>query len=264
LTGDGGDDIFLGYPFFAHAWMAEKLARRLPDFAAPMWRALRGIVPGVGPVRRARSFLDYATGGLGPYAQAHDGFPYFQSRGILGERLAGLQPPERRLPASIESARHLLEEVFQSHRRLHFTSEFMPKVDGGAMYYALEARAPFLDQKLWEFGATLPPEIRLHGGTLKAVLREIARRRVSTEVAVRRKQGFTVPVERWLANHWSGLLDRLRGDTILERDGWVRRGALRVPLQAALNRGLVPVQLWRLLVLEGWLEKNSQHAAHAA
>jgi asparagine synthase (glutamine-hydrolysing) len=136
----------------------------------------------------------------------------------------------------------------------------MPKVDGATMYYALEARAPFLDQKIWEFAAALPPEVRFHGNRLKAVLREIARRRVGPEVAFRKKQGFTVPVERWLADRWSAMLDRLGEDTILERDGWVRPGSLREPLREALAARWVPVQLWRLLVLEHWMEKNGSGA----
>jgi asparagine synthase (glutamine-hydrolysing) len=256
LTGDGGDDIFLGYPFFRHAWMAQKLANRLPGFAAPAWRALRSAVPRVGPAKRVRNFLDYATGGLGAFAGVHDGLPYFEGRMIPGERLKGRQLAQRQIAPSPESARRMLRDVFQHHKRLHFTSEFMPKVDGATMHYALEARAPFLDHKMWEFAAALPPEVRLRGGILKAVLREIVRRRVGLDVAFRKKQGFTVPVERWLAERWSGLLDRLRGGTILEREGWIRPGSLNAPLDQAVRNNLVPVQLWRLLVLELWMERN--------
>jgi len=54
---------------------------------------------------------------------------------------------------------------------MHFLSEFLPKVDSGTMHYSLEARSPFLDQKIWEFGAALPANISLREGRLKAVLR---------------------------------------------------------------------------------------------
>jgi asparagine synthase (glutamine-hydrolysing) len=135
------------------------------------------------------------------------------------------------------------------------------------MHYALEARAPFLDQKIWEYAAALPAQVRFHGGNLKAVLREIVRRRVGSDVAFREKQGFTVPVERWLAERWSGMLDGLRQGTALERHGWVRRGSLEAPLRDALRRRWIPVQLWRLLVLDHWLKRNRAPAfedLHAA
>jgi asparagine synthase (glutamine-hydrolysing) len=263
LTGDGGDDVFLGYPFFHNAWLAERLARHLPDAAPAIWRSVRGIVPSGGPARQFRSYLDYATGGLGAYAMAHDGLPYFERHSLLGERLSGRELAQRRIPPSLESARTLLSGVFGYHRRMHFLSEFMPKVDGGTMYYAIEARAPFLDHKIWEFAAALPPAVRFHGGRLKAVLREIARRRVGPEVAFRKKQGFTVPVETWLAGRWSGLLGRLRESTLLEDEGWIRRGSLEAPLRDALARHWVPAQLWRLLVFERWLEKESSAREYA-
>jgi asparagine synthase (glutamine-hydrolysing) len=260
LTGDGGDDVFLGYPFFRHVWMAQKLARRLPAPAAAIWNHAGFVVPGHGPLKRAKNFLDYSTGGLGPYLRAHDGLPYYGERGILGEPLASRELAQRQIPASLASARRLLWEFFTYHRNQHFVSEFMVKVDGGTMHYALEARAPFLDQKIWEYAAALPAEVRFHGGKLKAVLREIVRRRVGADVAFREKQGFTVPVERWLAERWSGMLERLRHGTALERDGWVRTGSLAAPLGDALRQRWVPVQLWRLLVLEHWLEKNQARA----
>ncbi len=257
LTGDGGDDVFFGYPFFRHMRMAQSVARALPEAAPAVWRSVRNLLPSAGPVRRAKSFLNYATGGIGAYARAHDGCPYYERLSLFGERLAGRSNAYREVPDSFESARRLLSDVFAYHRRTHFTSEFMPKVDGGTMYFGIEARAPFLDQKMWEFAAALPQDIRFHGGRLKAVLREIVRRHIGAETAFRKKQGFTVPVERWLADRWSGLLDDLRGDSILEKEGWVRRGALAKPIQDAMNRRWVPEQIWRLLVLEHWLAKNS-------
>ncbi|HUI82007.1 MAG TPA: asparagine synthase (glutamine-hydrolyzing) [Bryobacteraceae bacterium] len=263
LTGDGGDDVFLGYPFFMNAWNAQRAARSLPKAAAAAWQLTRGLIPRRGPAARARNFLDYATGGLGAYIRAHNGLPYFEQRAMLGNRLDGRQLPLRQIAASPEAGRRLLSDVFQYHRSIHFTSEFMPKVDGSTMYYGMEARAPLLDQQIWEFAAALPVEVRFHGGALKAVLREIARKRIGPEIARREKQGFTVPNERWLAERWSGMLDRLRGETLLERQGWIAPGALDEPLREALQRCWVPVQLWHLLVLEHWLEKDAS-ARHRA
>jgi asparagine synthase (glutamine-hydrolysing) len=261
LTGDGGDDVFFGYPFFRNAWMAQRIALRLPSVAAMAWNKAGFVIPRYGPLRGATSFLSYATGGLGPFVRAHDGLPYYREHGILGELLAGRELTQRQLPPSLASARQLLWEFFSYHRKQHFVSEFMVKVDGGTMHYALEARAPFLDQKIWEYAAALPAAVRFHGGNLKAVLREIVRRRVGPDVAFREKQGFTVPVERWLAERWSGMLDGLRQGTILERDGWVRKGSLEEPLRNSLRRRWIPVQLWRLLVLNHWLGKNRPQAS---
>ncbi len=261
LTGDGGDDVYLGYPFFNYAVACERAARAIPQPLAPLVRGLANLLPDSGRSKRLRSAMSYATGGIGSWMQRHEGLPYLESRGILGEKLAGLRYDWREIPPSAASARRLFRDVFESHRELHFTSEFMPKVDGATMHYALEARAPFLDQKMWEFAATLSPEVRLQGGVLKAVLRKIAGKHLNRETAQRPKQGFVVPVERWLATRWSAMLDRLQGGTLLEREGWIAPGSLSAPIQEAKRKGEVPLQIWRLLVLESWMEKQPRPAS---
>jgi asparagine synthase (glutamine-hydrolysing) len=262
LTGDGGDDVFLGYSFHRDCLRAQRLARALPGFAGPLWRAVRPIADRISPLRRPGHFFDYATGGLGAVARAHNGLPGYA--GLLGERLKGMNLPQRNLPLSTQSARNLVADLLDYQQRMWFVSEFMTKVDGGAMYHGLEARSPFLDHKLWEFAARLSPDLRLRGGVLKAILREIVRRRVSPEVAVRRKQGFTIPVEKWLTGHWSEALDGLQDQSLLEREGWLRPGALRAFVQRSRIAGRAPTQLWFLVVLEHWLRANSSSLLPAA
>jgi len=259
LTGDGGDDVFLGYPFFLNAWRAQQVAARTPKFAPEIWRRMRGMVPETGFLKRAHSFANYTMGGLGPYNRVRTGLPYFEKRSLLGERLQGLKLPQRDMPESLDSARNLLDEVFQYHRRTHFASEYIPKVDASTMYYALESRAPFLDHTLWEFASALSPEIRFQGGRLKAVLREIVRRRIGSSTASRSKQGFRVPVEKWLAGPWRKDLEVLQSGTLVEREGYIRGPALRAEIDSAIAAGGASDQLWYIAVLERWL--HSQQAS---
>lgn len=256
LTGDGGDDVFLGYPFLRNAWMAQRFARAIPSMLARTWPALRPAIPAFGPLRRVRSFLDYSTFGLGGHARAHNGLPWFESRSLLGDRLAGLRLHTREIETSFLSARRLLSDVLEFHWKMHFTSEFMPKIDGGTMYHGIEARSPLLDHTIWEFASSLPFPLRFEGGQSKAILREIVRRRVGEVVATRRKQGFTVPVDRLLAGPWRGALDRLSGPTLLEEEGWIQPGRLGGILKQTKVKGSVPLQLWNLLVLELWLHRR--------
>src|SRR5215471_17237519 len=146
--------------------------------------------------------MDYATGGLGAVARARDGWPLYQQNGMLGERLRYRHVPQREIASSHSSAVRLLEEFLRYDRVTRFTGEYLPKVDGTTMHHSIEARSPFLDHKLWEFAATLPFDLRLRGGKLKAILRELARRHVGERVAVGRKRGFGIPVARWLAGKW--------------------------------------------------------------
>lgn len=264
LTGDGGDDVFLGYSFHHDYLRAQRLARALPGFAGPVWRSVRPLVHAIPPLRRPKHFLDYATGGLGAVSRAHNGLPFFHSRNMLGDRLSGRDLPQRHIPLSAAAARNLLSEFLDYQQRMWFVAEFMTKVDGATMYHGLEARSPFLDHKLWEFAARLSPQLRLRGGVLKAILREIVSRRISPAIASRKKQGFTIPVERWLLNHWSEALDGIGEGCVLEREGWIRPGALQACIAEASQHQSAPRQLWFLVVLEHWMRKQSGQALRAS
>ncbi len=253
LTGDGGDDVFLGYPEHKRFWLAQQLARRIPRSAAASWYAARPGKPRNGFLRRAVHFADYTTGGLGAVANAHDGLPFYDRYGMRGDRLAAAAVEQRAIPWSHASARNLLPEFLDYDRRTRFVGEYMTKVDGATMHYALEARSPFLDHRLWNFAASLPFNIRLRNGELKAVLRECVRRHVGENVARARKRGFTVPVQRWLAGQWRPALEQALDRSLLEQEGYIRTDVLRSHLQQWAEKGAMPTQLWYLYVLETWL-----------
>jgi asparagine synthase (glutamine-hydrolysing) len=256
LTGDGGDDVFLGYPEHRHLWLAERLALSLPRTATDLWQTSRRRFPRHGQFRRLASLLDYSSGGLGAVTNAHDGLPAYEQRGVLGERLTHSTVDQRRIEWSPNSARQVLSEYLDYDRHTRFVSEFLTKVDGATMHFGLEARSPFFDQELWEFAAALPFPVRLRHGKLKAVLRELARRRIGERVAAGKKRGFTIPVERWLTGKWHArVADTLR-DSILERDGWIQGGPTLKWLKESTLTGRAPKQLWYLFVLESWLRNE--------
>jgi asparagine synthase (glutamine-hydrolysing) len=253
LTGDGGDDVFLGYPRHRHLLQAQALARMVPPQASAWWHAARGAFERHAPLRRAVHFLDYATGGLGAFIDAHDGLPTYHRKGLLGERLRGVTVEQRHIPWSVASGRRVLSEYLEHDRRTQFVAEYLTKVDGAAMHHGLEARSPFLDQDLWEFASTLPFAIRLRGGRLKAVLRELARRRIGHRMAAGPKRGFSIPVERWIVGRWLPQAEDMLRSSRLAADGWVRSEGVLAELAASARRGAGCLQLWYLFVLEAWM-----------
>ena len=257
LTGDGGDDVFLGYPYHRNFFAAQRLAARLAPGLAGAWPQMRQILPPVGLARRARHFVDYATGGLGAVIQVHDGLPLYHAANLLGPRLDGVTVPQRGTSLSQQSARNLLEDFLLYDWRTTLTGEYMTKVDGATMYYALEARSPFLDHVLWDYAGTLPFELRLHNGELKSVLREIVRRRVGENIAGRVKRGFEIPVSRWLANEWGPQFLELFHESVLAEQGFLQSQPSIDLWKRTSPKGKVPVQLWRLFVLENWMRSAS-------
>ncbi len=253
LTGDGGDDVFLGYEGHLHFKTAARVARTLPEEAARWWLAARDTFPRAALLRRAASFMDYVAGGIGGVTRARDGLQMYVRIGALGERLAGARVAQLEIPLSPESGRNLLADFLNYDRRTRFEGEYLPKVNGATMHHSIEARSPFLDQRLWEFAAQLPFDVRLHKGRLKAILRELARRHIGERVASGRKRGFQIPVQRWIANRWRPEVEESLRDGLLEREGWLRGRPLVEELARAARAGFAPNQLWYAYILEQWL-----------
>ena len=200
--------------------------------------------------------MDLATGGLGGVTTVHDGLPVYQQTGMLGARFRDARIDQRSIPWSTLSARSLLTEFLRYDRKMRFVGEYLTKVDGGTMHHSLEARSPFLDHKLWEFAAALPYHLRLRGGKSKAILRELARRRIGEDVARGPKRGFHIPVRRWIVERWHDRVKDSFRDSMLDKEGWINAGAVLAQLQEAKLRGIAPNQLWYLFVLESWLRNE--------
>ena len=256
LTGDGGDDVFLGYARHRMMRRIERIARVLPGFATDAWRVLRRSVPQRGILHRAAHGIDYAVGGLGGFVSATPGLPALRDSGLLGPRLRDAIVPGREIEWRVDSARRLLEEYLAYDWRHQFVSEYLAKVDGATMHYALEARSPFLDTDLWEYAGSLRPDVRMHGGSLKAILRAMARRNISERVARGVKRGFSIPVEEWLAGPWSDHARELFDNSLAEANGWIDGRAAIRELESARAKGDAPTRLWYLVVLESWLRRE--------
>lgn len=260
LTGDGGDDIFLGYPRFRSLQIAERFARLAPRGATRAWRQLRDALPAELARSRPAHFLDFALGGVSAVQFAQNRIAQFVDRGIAGERLVEADRCRRRAEWSVEAGRRLLDDFLEVHQQTVFTGQYLPKIDCASMHFGIEARSPLLDQQLWEYAATLPYELRLHKGTLKAILREIVRRRVNRETAYREKLGFTIPVERWMSGPWKRAVLEAFENSSLEEEGWIRRAGIErymndLPAGAAASK-----QIWHLWVLELWMKAQSRRA----
>jgi len=253
LTGEGGDDAFLGYLRHRHLWLASKLSQILPSSVKKGWLASRSACPQLGPLRRVAALFDYATGGLPAYLDYSRGLSLHNVSGFAGDRLLNSSFDRARIPWSFEAGPRALADFIEYERHTRFVGEYMMKVDGATMHYGLEARSPFLDQAFWEFACSLPFDLRLHRGRLKAILRELARRRIGREVSKRRKKGFGVPVQRWITGRWRTQVESMLHESILAEEGWIDSCSAVAQLNLAARMGWAPDQLWYVFVLESWL-----------
>jgi asparagine synthase (glutamine-hydrolysing) len=126
-------------------------------------------------------------------------------------------------------------------------------VDRTSMAFSLESRPPFLDRRVAEFCAALPPELKIRQHRIRYLERLLARKYLPPEVARRRKQGFGLPLGYWFKGALGELTTALFHDSSLVQDGYFSRGGLLSILDEHRQQGIDHShRLWMLLNLEMW------------
>jgi asparagine synthase (glutamine-hydrolysing) len=122
-----------------------------------------------------------------------------------------------------------------------------------AMACSLEGRVPLLDPELIELAFRLPPDLKLHGGETKPLLKRVAARHVPRECVYRPKQGFSIPIKNWLDGELRPLVDDLLGSERIRREGLFQVETVE-RLRREHSAGLANHShvLWSLLVFEDW------------
>ena len=269
LGGDGGDELFAGYPMYQ--------GHRYAQIYSKVPRAIRRLLiePGINllPVKtdnlsfdfKARRFIAGADQDL--VARHHIWFGSFtpdEQKELLTDDVRRASSDDvyreaRRMLSEDCDADNMLECAQSLDTRLYLAEDILTKVDRASMAVSLEVRAPFLDPRVGEYAASLPADYKLRGGTTKYILKKAVRELLPPFVTKRGKKGFGVPVAEWIKGRLKPLTcdmlspERLRAHGLFNADYVMR-------LQDEHERGVANHRklLWTLLMFELWHESFVQ------
>lgn len=215
LTGDGGDEMFGGYTIYeriADAQQKKMFGIMLHYLMKiPFVRAKYDYtkIPFVYRVA-SESFLSATKTqtGSGQYFEILDRLL------ICKEHDSYLDPIEDRYREKDWVYRRMLLDM-----DTYLPGDILCKVDRAGMKYSLEARCPFLDKDVMEFSLGLPLEYKMKNGELKRILKEITYNYIPKKLMDRPKQGFGVPIERWLRNELREELLAYTDSVFLKKQG---------------------------------------------
>jgi asparagine synthase (glutamine-hydrolysing) len=273
LTGEGGDELFAGYPTYLghrHAGIAEHLPGPLAQAALALARRFRPRHHHVTIAHLIERFLGARR--LPPFERHLAWFGTARP----DEALALLAPELRAAAgaaAPLAHARRLEESLLEldliepghaapltAYQLLDFetylSGDLLTKVDRCTMAHGVESRAPFLRASLVELALGLPDDARLRGTKGKWALREAARDLLPAELLAQRKKGFSPPFSAWARGPLRGLVVDALGDARVAAAGVLDPAAvrrlLRDHLEGREDRGRM---LWALLSLQSWAER---------
>jgi len=263
LNGDGGDESFAGYQRYS----SNLLAARLEALPAGL-RSGIGALASVGGApadpralqSRVRRFAGRLAGGreqryldqvcvFGAVERAALYTPGFVAQIAPSAAEQVLLGPWREA-----SGAALLDQLLEVDASVYLPGDLLAKIDVATMAFSLEARSPLLDHELMELAASIPPELKARGAQRKIVLRDALRGWIPDEVLDGRKQGFELPVSRWLRGELAPFAREVLLDRASTGRGWTRPDAVEALLEehrAGADHGR---RIWSLLALELWAQ----------
>jgi asparagine synthase (glutamine-hydrolysing) len=255
LSGDGGDELFGGYPRYVESRMLFRLpARRL--LAKALRRANLGLVAKVArrvPGRLAARVTEKRLGALAPVLEAGTASDcysaYFYQPDRAGELLKAPSDISRELGRSAFGGPRYLAAVSAADFENYLGEEVLTKVDRAAMAASLETRAPFLDVGMIEFAFTLPDEVKVRNGVLKWPLRALLKRRLPQLADWQTKMGFSVPLAAWLRGPVKPWAEEVLHDPspLLDQDA-----VLQLWREHQAGGFDWSTRLWRVLMFKAW------------
>jgi len=260
LGGDGGDELFAGYPTFPAHRLAQlyrlvppvlrdhlirPLAQRLPvstdnfSFDFKVKQFLRGAALPSGI--RNQTWL----GSFTP-AEQQELIPGIADQGDYEDILAAEKSCD-----STDSVNRLI----YLYCKFYLQDDILAKVDRATMACSLEARAPFLDYTFVEFANAIPSQLKLHGLTTKYILKKALRTKLPPQIASRPKKGFGIPIAKWFRKDLRELLLDTFSEPRMKQQGIFNyRTVTRLineHLQGAKDNRK---QLWTLLMFQQWFD----------
>ncbi len=267
LGGDGGDELFAGYPtFLGHSWLS-RLDRPSLGWLKSLFTAMVSRLP--------VSFSNYGPEFL--LKQFVRGFGHETE--IANQIWLGPFPPfeQQRLFRNPENflldTENVFENIFSFIRKgsetnrtnrllsyyfhFYFAEDILAKVDRASMAHSLEVRSPFLDKDFMEYAASLSPQLKLKGFCTKFIFKKAMKNILPEVIIRRRKQGFCMPLGHWFRRELKDpLMDALSVNRIkssgLFNVGFVQR-LMETHLSGQKNNWK---QLWSLFVFQSWCDRH--------
>ena len=263
LGGDGGDELFAGYPMH-QAQRIAAYARLVPKpMRFMLERSLRAVPVSHGNFSLGFKALTFLKGaGHGPplnHVLWMSSFARTAQLGLLTEEVwrelgRDFDPFAQIQQIWRESAgAPLLARATHLDARTYLPDDILTKVDRASMQVALEVRAPLLSRAVVEFAFSLPDEFRMQGFSGKRILRDAVREWLPREILKRPKKGFGIPVAAWINGPLRELVDDVLApqslrDAGLFRPDYVARMLREHRAGSADHRK----PLWTLFVFELW------------
>ncbi len=249
LSGDGGDELFMGYG--AYNWAQRLSASYIPWVGKPAAWMLR-----YGPHkyrRAARMFENPGDDKLRSHIFSQEQY-LFSRREVKQMLIAPWQCNFTLDEHSPHPGFEPAEEQALFDMKYYLPDDLLVKVDRASMHFGLETRVPLLDHRIVEKALNIHQNLKMHRGQSKWILKELLYSYAPKELFDRPKRGFAIPLQQWLGHELKDFtMDYLNPDAV-KKGGLLDSHATEKLLHAYYGKkqDYLYNRVWQLLVLQKW------------
>ena len=247
LSGDGGDESFLGYNHFEWLkkvsliykipYLLRKIIQKLFPFN---WLGKRGeSIKNIVGYKSLSKFIQHIFTGFDPIT--------------LDKRQSWFKPYQKYLQLATVS----LQKAADLNIRLWLEGDSNVKVDRASMAYSVEVRSPFLDYRVVEYARSLPVHFRYKGNIRKRILRDILTEYIPEKMFNQPKKGFAVPLDKWTKNELKNeILHYLEKNKLIQIPNLNIAKVNRIIKEHYSDKADYSMYIWRIYVLSKWMQLN--------
>jgi asparagine synthase (glutamine-hydrolysing) len=278
LSGDGGDELFLGYPryamihkvwrainmlpLFARLWLS-RLCERTPEQAIAILRyplTPLFVSQGIRPRNIGHWFKT-----VGSCLSCHDVKQFYE--GVVSNVKAPVEEFLIGIPRCVQDVETLSDGPFSDYQMMslkdltqYLPDDILVKVDRATMAVSLEARVPLLDHRVVEFAARIPVAMKIKNGKTKHLLRRVLDRYVPNAILERPKQGFGVPLEYWFKTALRDWVETTLSEKRTKESGFLDPARVQLIVRQHMEgERNWDYCIWNLVMFQSWLEAQKEH-----
>lgn len=251
LTGDAGDESFLGYERY------QRIKKAIPLMYTPLiFRQLGAKILNLSPNYRHQVI---AKGIVYPNIETlyEAQMGLLDTSHLLEPNLADM--PEQR--SFLFSNKDLIERISDYDLKTYLNDDINTKVDNATMAFSLEARAPLMDYRIVELARSLPTDFKYKNGVAKRILKDILYQYVPKSIFDRPKAGFAMPLKHWFRNELKSYVRDKLTETNLSKipnlDVAIAQKQINLHMLGTSNKEYL---IWYLLVLVNWIGAQEKNA----
>jgi asparagine synthase (glutamine-hydrolysing) len=263
LSADGGDEVFGGYSVYSQLDKMMKILNFIPSNIKPTFNNLGNSIflnlPFLSESTLHKMYSFCKALNRNEIVQSIELFhllnekPQFYINKYLKDKSTNFISP---YIVSEKGFQNPIDVIMATDYMMYFPNDILTKVDRATMSVSLEGREPLTDHRLIELVAQLPLKYKFDGITGKLILKEIVHEYIPKSMMDRPKTGFSIPINKWLRNDLSYLLDEYLSHDAIKESGIFNENFLLKEVRKFKDKKMhYSTNIWYILMFQMWFKE---------